>query len=310
MKFTSDTGPYLSVFYFLGMSPYHPDTDFAHVKDNQINILILAQIASIILSLSCAVILGIDGSNRTLNPVEIIVILYIICDIAKALCVTFQCVLYKCQIREIFHAFHKLESYFVIHFNHRISYEMFRRKCHLYTLLIFIGFAQYLFVYILRCVYKHIFPTYTIQAHTVHFIQSLTYLHMIFYIEAVAFYIRQLTSMIQRDMNIFRIANDLYKISNRNLIRNKIKCYKFVHFRLWEMTQRVNVFFGWSMIIIFSHAFVKFVYTIYRVFEEFHSNNGWEWICMLVSDWSFVDTLNSSRLFFSRSILFLSQLCN
>lgn len=112
--------------------------------------------------------------------------------------------------------------------------------------------------------------SFNVPAQFGHLMQCLTYFEMIFYIKVLIFHLSQLNWAIQRDMDRHVSSGHPNNYKNRILMRNNIKCYKVVHFRLWELSQeRISEFFGWSMIFIFIHAFEKFVYTAFRIYREY-----------------------------------------
>lgn len=274
MNFSKSVAPYLTTFYFLGMSPCRPNQTWPHNEKHR-NPMIIVQILCILASVSCVILIYITSVPLlALGPAEIIACLYIACDIVKAFCVAFQCIIYESQMREISNTFHKLDSFFAIHLNHRIRYQTFRKKISTYALIIITSYSQYVMVFTLRGILENVFITYSIPSQFVHLMQSITYLHMIFYIEALTFYLSQLNLVIQKDMDTHATSKHTHKYKNRILMRNKIKCYKSVHFRLCEVSERINTFFGWTMIVIFSHAFVKFVYSAYWIFEEYQHDTG------------------------------------
>lgn len=274
MNFTKSFAPYLATFYYLGMSPCSPNRIQIN-DDKHRNPMVIVQIVCVLISVLCVIALFISTDSMwKFGPKEVISSLYIFCDIIKAFCIAMQCIVYERHMREISCIFNKLDSFFVIHLNYRIRYELFRNKCATYAFIIITAYGQYLVVLAIRGVIENNFVVFTIPMQFAHLMQSITYLHMIFYIEALAFYLAQLNWVVQRDMEAHIPTKQTFNYKSRILMRNKIKCYKSVHFRLWEVSQRINTFFGWTMIVIFTHAFVKFVYTSYWIFEEYQHGTG------------------------------------
>lgn len=272
MNFTKSVATYLATFYFLGMSSYRPIQTEPNKKQHK-NLMIIVQTVSMLLCLAYLVMIYPNSPIlKTVGPVKFITSFYILCDILKAFCVAMQCIVYERQMREINSTFNKLDAFFVIHLNHRIRWQMFGKKILAYAFIVVIlsNYVPYIVVFTVRAIIDKVFITYRIPAQFVHIMQSITTLHVIFYIEALTFYLSQLNCVVKRDMDAsatsIRIRH-MHTYKTRILVRNKIKCYKSIHFRLWEVSERINEYFGWAMAVIFVHAFVKLVYTAHWMFE-------------------------------------------
>lgn len=234
------------------------------------NPMIIVQIVCMLLCLAYLVVIHPNSPIlKTAGPVKFITFFYMLCDILKAFCVAMQCIVYERQMREIASTFNKLDSFFVIHLNHRIRCQKLGKKILVYAFVIVImaNYVPYIVVFAVRAIIDKVYISYRIAAQFVHIMQSVTTMHVIFYVEALTFYLSQLNCVIKRDMGTNTTSRHTNKYKSRILVRNKIKCYKSVHFRLWEVSEQINVYFGWTMAVIFAHAFVKLVYTAHWMFE-------------------------------------------
>lgn len=121
-------------------------------------------------------------------------------------------------------------------------------------------------LYIYRSARRGWFTWLAMHLKIMQFTILLSFLQIIFYIDALRFHYHEFNLIVHRD---FEQLNTKGRREHERLILNKIKCYKIVHFRLWEASQRINKFFGWVIIGLVLYAFVDTVYSAFWLFEEF-----------------------------------------
>lgn len=277
MDFTRNAKLFLNIFYYIGLSPYQPMVNKI-ICENQSNIFIILQTGIIILlAISCIVIL--DSGNYTsmvMNSLKILM-LYInsACEIVRAIFILIQCTANKHLFFEFMYTIHRLDAYFLTKMRYRIPYQSFRKQYFWKILINFIGLSQYSSLFILRCFLFYCLTPTGLQIRFFHCMRVLTILHIIFYIDLVCFHLSHLNMIVLRDIDHFKHINIKEKVTTGIWKRNKIKCYKHVHFHLWKMTQRLNVSFGWIIIAILLQIFVDCIYSAFWLFEEFKMKSSY-----------------------------------
>lgn len=273
MDFASNTKTYFSVFYILGLSPYRP---LGKLRDNCYLSNIFTFLHGLFvtsLALSCIVLLCIGATSVVLlNTMESLVInIGSVCEILRGLFVVLQCLTQKRLIFDVISMIRKLETYFIIHLKHRLPYDSFRKQYFLKVLIVLLGFAPYVSVYIVRCIVYNYLTPIGIQLRILQLLVIQIILYVVFYIDLLSFHLSELNAVIERDMAEVKTA--IKRSGSSILTRNKVKCYKNVHFRLWKMSQNINTFFGWILIMVLLHCFVDLVYSAFWLFQEFKTQS-------------------------------------
>lgn len=270
MEFVKNAKVFLLLFYICGFSPYAPTkhnlqlfTTYTRKIPTLFQVLVGLYLTSI-----CAYNLLICMWNTTIKDRTnfFITSLFILCQMARIILATIQCIFYKTIYYRVINTLNFLEGYFAVHLQHRIKFKLFTNGVVKKMLLATVGFMQLIIMKILDTHPVDFYVT-IIQMTSI-----LTSCHLVFYIDLLSFHLEQLLVVIVRDSTTNHNTVDImfYKYSaNCVFVRNQLKLYKTVHFTLWEINQCINKFFGWTMVAIFLQTFVDFLYCSYCLFEEF-----------------------------------------
>lgn len=276
MDFSRSTRRHLSFFHFLGVSIYQPALN--ERKSKKFNFHMLVQVTmSLVLSFSCILILCL-GNYKPLAMKELeLLLIYLtsFCEIAQMLFLLIQYFHHKQLTNDIIRTFLNLESYFAIHMKHRIAYQRFSQYYSYKMILISCAFLQFVLLYAVRWLYFGIFSLIGIYLRILRCITSLTILHIILYVDLLNYHLNELNVVVRRDTFNRRRpnSNQNHKSANSILMRNKIKCYKYVHFRLWTICQKFNTCFGWILMTIILQDSFDFIYSSFWIWMEFHRNS-------------------------------------
>lgn len=88
--------------------------------------------------------------------------------------------------------------------------------------------------------------------------------HALFVVNLNSFFIRLLIKYINLDYR-YRASNLVFDHVERSLL-NQLRLYKQFHYKLWEMTTAVNMFFGLTLLVLSYHSFVDIAYAAYYIF--------------------------------------------
>lgn len=193
------------------------------------------------------------------------------CDLLRSIFILMQCILYEHLIQEIIDIFVDLELYFRYKFQHRICYKQFFRKYHYKVVII----MTVCFLYISSFFFRLIFDKNTVGMPGVLYkmlqiMSTISYCYPLFFAELLNYHLNQLNLVIRKDL--VRISILINKREKQMEVVQRLKCYKIVHFRLWMVNQRINKYFGYSIIAIFLHSFTDTVYSIFTGYERINSN--------------------------------------
>lgn len=264
------------MFYYSGHSPYLPTN--APIQDSKQNPkcsmpVYICGLLCVLLSISCAFLLNSFFSRNSfeLNRTDLFISnMFILSQFARAILVLLQCICYRKTYYNIIDTFNKLELFFANQLHHQIQFSILKEGAATKMTIAAIAFAQLLTIEIVSCFIYPKFNQITVQIKLLQMITTFTFVHLIFFIDVLCFYLEQLRLVIVRDTNNDRSLDSIgyHKYSNKCVfIRTQLKNYKSVHFCLWEVGQRINIFFGWSMISILLQAFVDFLYSSYWLFD-------------------------------------------
>lgn len=285
MKFIKTAKLYLKCFHFIGLSPIGSIHRPAKPRKCQLFLVALPIIFHSLFMFAnmatCAYWLNTQTTSLDLNE-KIIRHIIIICDSIRTILSVNQYISNKSIVLEIFQIFRDLESYFVLHLFHPISYVSLRKRYNAKCTILAMAFIQYFTMYIFLCIERGYLNALVFQFQTMQAFAYLGLLYATFYVDLLCYHIDQLITVIKRDtvsdqnnVSIILIANN--NTAFRNLIIcNKLNCYKNVHFRLWQIGEKINSFFGWHMVFLLLHLFVVFIHSAYR------------FISRMIRKWSFI----------------------
>lgn len=88
--------------------------------------------------------------------------------------------------------------------------------------------------------------------------------HALFVVNLNSFFVRLLIKYVNLDYR-YRASNLVFDHVERSLL-NQLRLYKQFHYKLWEMTTAVNMFFGLTLLVLSYHSFVHIAYAAYYIF--------------------------------------------
>lgn len=275
MDFKASTKLYLNIFHILGYTPYATWTGTSWCSLRFLSKFF--KILHFIVCFGCAIpayyYLNINTDYPPISTTETIIInINLACHLLRATSVLIYCAYRKELIYDTMHIIWELQRYYVDHMKHRVYYHGFR-KCFCLKVVMGLGaLIQYIIGYILRCFVRKYFTPLGMIMRVLQLLTVVNVLHIVFFIDALTFHLSELNAVIRRDIVFTNVmANGPCK---SDVICRMLKCYKVVHFHLWEIAQRLNTFFGWSMLTVMMHGFCDITYSAYWIFEELQLNNG------------------------------------
>lgn len=276
MDFLTSTKPYFWFFHYIGLSFHLPGDDQSKGSKSvfiQMVPVLIHSAVGILMSIWIIIILLSSSEPIFYGRTEATVInTMAICETSRSIFILVECLFHKQYIFEIVKTFQKLETFFAIHLQHRILYKNFH-KIYLTKVSLLAGiYFQYLIIFILRSfAYKMLTP-HGIQVKILQIQTASTFLQIIFYIEMLNFYVEQLNVVISNDIddNFDDTSSILLVRNTRNNhhIRSKLNYLKTIHFRLWEVSRKINAYFGWSMVALYMHSFIGIVHSAYWLFDS------------------------------------------
>lgn len=265
---------YLSAFYILGLSPYQPK-----VNAKMLIICKLSKFVQAFLCISitaiCFYYLDFNGIPESMTVAETIIInIIVMCDLCRTMAIFVQCVLFKHCMNEIVCIFHNMDFYFKKYLHHRICYDSLSKTSRMKYGIMVGETILYICSFIIRYFFQDKASMIGLMLKILQLMSALTCVSIIFCIDLLNFFVTQLNWVIRRDT--IRIAsllaieiNSESKCGRINFILTQLKYYKIIHFRLWMVNQRINKYYGYSLIAIILYGFFNLIHFGTWIFRHF-----------------------------------------
>lgn len=258
---------YLNIFYFLGQSPF-----FINVPRDQHSNSLACSIKTTLPSyifvfvyFSCAAeclytFLSNENKNHFGFTDTFMMQFTVTCDLFRSYCLFRQCSHHRQLIYDVMNAIDDLRTIFTKDLHHLICYNRFLCRFSLKALLFLAIYVSSIISPVTQFLIWLRFDPGLVRIKSLQIMGLVGILYIVFNVDLVRYYTEQLNLTIQRDAQIVR---GMSASARNQTIRNRLKCYKIIHFRLSEITQRLSQYFGWNLILIFLKAFVHSVFTAY-----------------------------------------------
>lgn len=217
-------------------------------------------------------ILNVYEANVVLSLTETFIVnMYLIFDLIRTAFILMQCLLFCHTMDELMSIFSHLESFFCHHLGHRICYRTFSRQyCQrLFAVLGVTG--TYICIFVVRWFTSSVISKSAFIVKVLQLMMAFSHLFVIFYLDLLSYHLNQLNAVIAKDMIKFA-SGSMNETMRRTQIQHQLKCYKIVHYRLWMAIQRINHFFGYTLIALVLHNFGDLVYAAIWIFERIHAS--------------------------------------
>lgn len=288
MQFVTVIGPYMRIFYFLGLSLFPLNYYLRERKDKVSKrhrfALVLPTIVwcafKCCLCVTCFVMVNICGTQFGYTE-SIVTNIFLLCEMLKTLSVIVQKFAYSDTASAILRNFQTCELLFENMLNRPLSFETFRRA---YLRKICFAFGAYVALsgfFVVRYTSLEYVDLPLVLIKIMHFISIGIHVNIVFYIDLITHNLRHLNRTIGEDigestadsLSVFVVR----KVMAAGVIRQRLSKYKLIHFHLWRITEQVNESFGWVLIAISLQSFVDLVY-----------NSIWQ-LRMLYDLWNFIN---------------------
>lgn len=290
MNFSEYTRFYLIAFYLLGLSPYHS-------KGNDEIFCYLSKLFHLFVSFSISLLilhfLNENGVPPAFTPGEAVIFNFsAICEMFRSMAILVQCVLFKNCMNETMRIFQNMGFYFEKYLRHRICYRSLSKATRLKFGILLGVVTLYVCSFTIRFFYQDEASKIGLLFKVIQVASALTSAFITFYIDLLNFYVTQLNSVIRRDtIDIASLPTDEpnspSKCGHNKFSLNQLKHYKIIHFHLWLASQRINKYFGYSLIIMLFQVIFSLVYWGWWIFRKIHFLTDYK-----SSIWSMLISLN------------------
>lgn len=289
MSFVGVIRPYAKVFYILGLLLF-PLERYLNEAENVLEwrriVLVLPTIISFLfkVGLCGTTFTKINVVNDNLgNTHNFITNIFLTSDLLKSAAVVIQNVSCANTMATILRNYQKIEFLFGSALNRPISYRSFHRTYFRKISIIFGIYAVAFVSYVLYYMSLDYDDVALVLIKIIHFLSIGVFVYAIFFIDLITYNLNHLNRIIAKDTSDngaaahsnsqISIVND---VKPKKTIRYRLSKYKVVHFRLWQITEQTNKFFGWILLVMTLQCFTDFVYTVIWQVKEFYAQ--WHFI--------------------------------
>lgn len=270
MSFDNYFEPYIRKFSAFGVTLHQPNAEKSFCA--KIPVLIYALISITAPGYCAFQLITNDRLFQYFGLMELVILaVAAVGDVMRGVFHMVHAFSYESKLSKAWTTFRNLEPYFETHLDHRLSYQMFRRRFANKMLVVLGTYVLLIIAYILKNISTKIVSELSVPKRLMQISNALSTVYIVFHVDILSCFLTNLNAVIKRDVN-----NELNQqfTFNKLAIVNKLKNYKIVHFRLWLISQWLSSTFGWHLLFIVLSAFADCVYSAFWLFEELNRDAG------------------------------------
>lgn len=275
MHYLAATRRYLRMFYFLGLSPYHPNgryvpsliCKFSHAM------MILQALVTFAIAIPGAIHLHSvgTGAEYTLSDIAMVDV-FLFCECVRSICILVQSFGKRKVIHSINVSFQQVEWSFVTRLHHRIPYRKLKNRLRCTAILLLYGYLQIFITYVMRNLVSPRLARLNGQIKILQALSMVMLLHIIFYVEVLSFFMDNLLAVLERDsvgklhggnMRNIILVNAKQRNWSNACLREKILLFKSIHFKLWKVSEQISRYFGWCLMILLAQSCILMIYALH-----------------------------------------------
>lgn len=248
---------YLLFFSFIGLSP-NINRSKVSVKYQDRLPIVLFTVFFLTLDVIGIIILLLPWNDG--KPLEIIVgNVFVLSDVMKIIGICMQSCMHTNTLSSILFDFQHIDELFVNLPLQNIDYRLFRKAFTNKCMIIVISYMFNVGAFAVRIVPTRIGFWQLVIFKFWQFGSIVSTIHMMFYIDLLRYHLQQL-NLSFRNINI---QSRFDKTTTSLQVTKKIMNMKLIHFKLWEISHKINVTFGWTISAVLFQQFVDSTYSLY-----------------------------------------------
>lgn len=281
MDFKTTTQPYLQLFYFTGLSSFYQERiDLKSLKSPRL-------VRRFIFNILCiSVVIVISAIQYYLQITRKLKfyhnsfgIFFITIDCAIHILVVIISMRNTEAIMRLYSGFRELDRYMVAKGNRTVDYHRFHSRTVFSLACIILPMVVTLFV-------SRLIPSrlFTSTSENLQIISTLLYgvvqTQIVFYVVLFNNLINWFKCWIKHKAGssfCLPIAQNIINVRRRDHSDHAVfRPLKYVHFKLWELSQNISMVFGWTLLLIIFRNWFTVGYNMYKVFLSLENLKGFE----------------------------------
>lgn len=269
MDFIDRIRPYMQFFNLFGQSLYPLEYYFCEKMDKSLKwrrfafkiptIFMFA--VNLILCVASFVLLNFNPA--IVRSYSVASNIYSFCELIKIFIMLHRNLASYDLMGEILRNFQSVEILFQSTLQSPILFTSFNRA---YRKKLYWAFGTYATMVIFVASYYFPFSKITssgVVLETMKFVSVIVHMHVQFFIDLMTFYLKHLNAIIANEIKNRSAENGYVHVVGEkrtpNMTRKLLFKYKTIHFRLWKITEQLNQYFGWTLLLLTLQCFVHFI---------------------------------------------------
>lgn len=260
--------PYMRFFHLFGQTPYPLNYYLSkkcveHTKWHRLTLMIPTMfIFALNLTLCVASILLVNIYPYMIRSYNISISVFFFCELIKIFAVLHQNFA-KNLMGGILRNFQSIESIFRNSLQCPIEYTSLERA---YARKIHLAYGSNLTLMIAVAIYRTLRGKVhyaDVMSEIMRFISIAVYMHFLLFIDLLTFHLKHLNKIIVSDIDGSATDREyvslVKKARTAKMILKQLSKYNMIYLRLWEISEKMNEYFGWSLVALMMLSFVDFV---------------------------------------------------
>lgn len=271
---------YLRIFFVVGLAPFSSESEISETKRRtkptkrsvvKSFFCRLVPIINLLFSLSQFSLLLKIADGTMDGKIHVILFYgYFFLTISSNTMGNIQCFFHQSEYLDIIRRIHNIEHLFMTKFSKQMDvqrfYTIFKWKTLLvYSLLICVTLISYWFND-WKLSKQNLLRTVVTMLET---ICTLSAFHPMLHTALIRMFVFEMTDAVKSSKKFFRMSVAVFEKCE------ELKKLKLVHFEVYKLVNKINLYFGWSLLFLLVKYFVDITYNLYWIFIEIQEL-GWE----------------------------------
>lgn len=264
MNFVACVQPYMGFFHFFGQSLHYSlrENRDQRSKWHRFTLMIPTMLVFAVNLTLCAISCLLINS-QTIKSYNISINISMFVEIVKIFAILHRNFACENLMSDLLQNFQSIELFFRIQLQRPISFTPFNQ---VYAKKLCWAFGAYALQMIFVAFYY--FPygkisTSGVVLDIMQFIFVIGHMYVLLFTDLVAFNLKHLNAIIARDIGKRRSDSEFVfvvkKVRDTDIVRVLLFKYKVIHFRLKKVTDQLNKYFGWTLLLLTLESLISLI---------------------------------------------------
>lgn len=262
---------YLFIFFLLGHSTFNP---YSYKSRCLVRFNFLPSILFLIITVSLSIFSLTfqywydQFFRRTVD--KVISCLFIMSAFLSCLTILHRTTITNKKLQNLWHKFQVIEEFTNRRRKGKMCFQPFIKSYFRKVCIVLVFYVLHVYVKVINRFSSNDIinksPVLILQLIT-----NIALLHIIFYVDLLTYIVLALNENANVAFEHNSIV-DLYDMNIKDILA-KYRLYKHAHYLIWDISQFINVYFGWILLALLLQNFINVIYSAYWAILFVHSDN-------------------------------------